>query len=268
MGLAQRLLAAAVGLSVVIPGVLYGGEVAVDAMVLLVLMICVDEYTRMATASVHRAAVGVLGAVCVGVFGMLLWAPASLHVPAIAVGSIGLLCFAMLRVPETALAARVGVRLVAGLLYLPVLLSFLSRLRRLDDGVGWVFMALAGTWLADTGAYFAGRAFGRRKLFPRISPKKTWEGAFGGMAGAVFGAWCVQQLVLPDLATIHVVVLGAAVAWIGVAGDLVESMMKRSFGVKDSGSILPGHGGMLDRLDGVLFTAPFLWLYATFFGLG
>jgi phosphatidate cytidylyltransferase len=124
------------------------------------------------------------------------------------------------------------------------------------------------TWFGDTGAYFAGRFLGKHKLFERVSPKKTWEGAIGGMVAAVGGAVLVTQLGLPKVGVHHAIILGVVVDAIGIVGDLVESMLKRAFGVKDSGWIMPGHGGILDRVDALLFTAPAVWLYARAFDLG
>jgi phosphatidate cytidylyltransferase len=156
-------------------------------------------------------------------------------------------------------ADRVG-RLLLGALYVGGLFAFIPLIRRFDDGVGWIFLLLAASWLGDTGAYFAGRAFGRHKLAPVLSPKKTWEGAIGGlltsMAGAVLFGWLFGL----DLSWWGIALLGGLLDVFGVLGDLAESMLKRAFGVKDSGSILPGHGGILDRVDSVLFAGPVLYL--------
>ncbi len=114
-------------------------------------------------------------------------------------------------------------------------------------------------WTNDTGAYLTGRAFGKHKLFERISPKKTWEGTFGGAVFAVLMAWglsfLITEFTLPQWLALSVVAaIGSNI------GDLVESMLKRSVGVKDSGTILPGHGGFLDRFDAFIFCVPFYWL--------
>jgi phosphatidate cytidylyltransferase len=129
-------------------------------------------------------------------------------------------------------------------------------------GAGWVLLACALTWGGDTGAYFAGRFLGRHKLYPRISPAKTWEGFAGGMATSVGMAFGVRAFALDALTTTDCLALGVLGGLAGPAGDLVESMIKRSFGVKDSGQILPGHGGMLDRVDALMFNAPVVYLYA------
>jgi phosphatidate cytidylyltransferase len=115
--------------------------------------------------------------------------------------------------------------------------------------------------VADTAAFFVGNAAGRRKLAPAISPGKTVEGALGGLAGGVAAAAAVRALGLPSVPLGHALLLGLGVAALGIVGDLVESLLKRWAGVKDSGTLFPGHGGMLDRLDSVLFGAPALYYY-------
>jgi phosphatidate cytidylyltransferase len=159
---------------------------------------------------------------------------------------------------------RVGLA-VLGAAYPGILLAMVVRLRQLPDGVAWLVLTLAVTWLNDTGAYFAGRSYGRRKLYPRISPSKTWEGAAGGLAASVFAALLVKALGwLPELPWWGSVVVGAGAGVLGPIGDLSESMLKRAYGAKDSSALLPGHGGILDRIDALLFTAPFVLFCANF----
>jgi phosphatidate cytidylyltransferase len=152
-------------------------------------------------------------------------------------------------------------------LYCGLLLASVVGLRRF--GVEWVILAFVVTWGNDTFAYFAGHALGKHKLCERISPKKTWEGFAGGAVGSVAGALVTRSL-LPDLAAalpLGVAVgIGAGGAVLGPLGDLCESMMKRAAGVKDSGKIIPGHGGLLDRIDALLFVAPWIYLFAAVLG--
>jgi len=156
---------------------------------------------------------------------------------------------------------RVGLA-VLGAVYPGLLISALVPLRQMELGFWLVLLALTVTWANDTGAYFAGRAFGKHKLYPRISPSKTWEGAAGGSLASVVGACVVQHLWLHTLSLSGAALIGAGAAVLGPLGDLSESMLKRAFGAKDSGRLLPGHGGMLDRLDALLFNAPFVLLCA------
>jgi phosphatidate cytidylyltransferase len=159
---------------------------------------------------------------------------------------------------------RVGLA-VLGAAYPGILFAMVVRLRQLPDGVAWLVLTLAVTWLNDTGAYFAGRAYGRRKLYPRISPSKTWEGAAGGLLASIAGALLVKALGwLPQLPWWGSVVVGAGAGVLGPVGDLSESMLKRAYGAKDSSALLPGHGGVLDRVDALLFTAPFVLFCASF----
>ena len=149
-------------------------------------------------------------------------------------------------------------------LYCGLLIATIVALR-VRFGVAWVIMAFVVTWANDTCAYFAGHAFGRHKLFERISPKKTWEGFAGGAVGSVGGALAVLALLHPAaLGVSGAVVVGAGGAILGPVGDLVESMLKRATGVKDSGRIIPGHGGLLDRIDALLFVAPWVYVCAAY----
>lgn len=139
------------------------------------------------------------------------------------------------------------------------------RARGGEDGAALVVLSLGLAWLGDTGGYFAGRAFGKHKLYEAVSPKKTVEGAIGGVASTVLGAVAIRFMILPSLPIRDAVILGALGSVSGIMGDLGESLLKRSVGVKDSGGIVPGHGGILDRIDAVLMTAPIVLLYLVWF---
>jgi phosphatidate cytidylyltransferase len=154
--------------------------------------------------------------------------------------------------------------LAAGPWYVGGLLTTASLLRR-DFGPGWVLLVLSVAWLADTGGYFAGRRFGKAKLYPRVSPNKTWAGLYGAVIGSTTAGVVAALTYLPELRLVHGMLLGLLGGVIGQLGDLVESLLKRSVGVKDSGSIIPGHGGILDRIDAVLFVSPVTYLYALWF---
>lgn len=120
----------------------------------------------------------------------------------------------------------------------------------------WIILLLSLVWSGDTGAYFVGRAIGRHKLYPKVSPKKTIEGALGGLVASVAAAVIVAWGWIPELDLVHAGLIGLLGGFSAQVGDLVESLLKRSAGVKDSGTLLPGHGGMLDRVDGVIFAFP------------
>ena len=152
---------------------------------------------------------------------------------------------------------------IAGVLYIGWLLGHLVALRGLDYGRDWVLLALFVTFASDSMAYFIGSAFGRHPLAPGISPKKTWEGAAGGIAGAIgIGMLIVLILDLP-VTYIQAILLSIGASIFGQLGDLLESLFKRSVGIKNSGNAIPGHGGFLDRMDSVVFAGAFVYYYAT-----
>ncbi|HRO66457.1 MAG TPA: phosphatidate cytidylyltransferase [Pseudobdellovibrionaceae bacterium] len=149
---------------------------------------------------------------------------------------------------------------ILGFLYVGLLPSFAVRILELPQGVLWFLVLLGVVFAGDIGAYLTGMAFGRRKLMPLISPKKTVEGALGGLACSVFVGAVGAVLLQKPIA--FVVLLSAATAIVAQFGDLFESQLKRVADVKDSGRIMPGHGGVLDRIDGVLFASPIILLGA------
>ncbi len=131
------------------------------------------------------------------------------------------------------------------------------------EGYKLVFFLLLVVWIGDSGAYYVGKQFGKHKLSPRISPKKTIEGLIGGMTASVIAAIVTHYTFFPKFPLLHAIIAGVLLSFAGVIGDLAESMWKRSAAVKDSGTLLPGHGGFLDRFDSILFTAPILYCYWT-----
>lgn len=165
---------------------------------------------------------------------------------------------------------------LGGALYIGWLLSHIVLLRglqtplhsgwlaglRIEPGAAWVYTAFGITWLGDTCAYVVGRRVGRHRMTPYLSPNKSWEGAIGGMLGAI--AWSVLAVPLLGLpiSVLAAVLIGAVGGIAGIAGDLVESLLKRQAGVKDSGRLIPGHGGILDRADSLLFVAPAVYYLA------
>mgnify|MGYP001349330517 CR=1 FL=1 len=161
----------------------------------------------------------------------------------------------------------------SGLIYIPLMLvsligirefgSISSQLFKSYDEIGlFVIYVFASVWICDSAAYFIGKAFGKHKLFERVSPKKTWEGAAAGFTASVifFGAIGLFTGIIP---VYHALVIGAIAGTVGQIGDLFESMLKRDAGVKDSSNLLPGHGGMLDRFDSMIFVSPFVFMYLT-----
>jgi len=154
---------------------------------------------------------------------------------------------------------------VTGIVYAGLLATFLAMLKRIDPehGPSTVLIVLIVAWVSDTGAYFAGRFLGKSKLYEAVSPKKTWAGFWGGLAGSVAGVIGLKLAYADWLTWVDVFAIAIPGNLLGQTGDLAESLLKRSVGVKDSGSLLPGHGGMLDRIDAVLFIAPYVYGYLT-----
>jgi len=157
-------------------------------------------------------------------------------------------------------ARRTG-HLLLGVLYVGLLPAFLVKLRGLPDGADVLYLTYATVFLCDTAAYAVGRALGRRPLWPRVSPRKTWEGAIAGLIASVAVAVAGRAWFAGFLAPSAAIGFGLIVGVLGQMGDLVESLWKREAGVKDASALIPGHGGVLDRFDNLHFVAPVLYTY-------
>lgn len=258
-----RVLTALVGLPLVIGAVWLGGWVLGVAVAALAL-VAQDEFYRLvaaADAPPHREIGLGLGA---------LVALAPLWPPALDLALLGTVLYVAVlpfgRATDR-LPARLGATL-GGVVYPTALLATLTALRLEADTLlpgaegFWLTMAVfIVVWASDTLAYYTGRTFGKRPLAPRVSPKKTVEGALGGLVGAALGMALLKALALPSVGWGHALVLAALGGLVSPLGDLAESRLKRSVGVKDSGTVLPGHGGVLDRFDALIVAAPLAYLY-------
>jgi phosphatidate cytidylyltransferase len=152
-----------------------------------------------------------------------------------------------------------------GIFYVALLFGFQMAIRTppTPNGKQWIVFLYFVIWATDIGAYSIGVPFGKRRLYPKVSPKKSVEGLVGGVVFAIGMALLCRVWFMPPLGISEAVLLGVVLALVGTLGDLVESLFKRSVGIKDSGSFIPGHGGMLDRMDSMLFAAPVLYYYIT-----
>lgn len=254
----QRAVTALI-LAPVVLGAIALGRWAVLAVVILVVALAALELARALEPLPFPAAFGA------GVTPVLLLIP---------FGANGVLAGAVLSLPLTLfwLAARPEARTLRGVLALLLMaiwvgapLAHLGLVGELEIGSQLVLLAVVGPWISDTGAFFAGRTFGRHKLFPFISPRKTFEGSLGGLLATtvVVGFFAERFLGFPPP---YGALSGAAISLLSQAGDLFESMLKRLLEIKDLGRSLPGHGGILDRIDSLLFTAPGVYyLYILFF---
>jgi phosphatidate cytidylyltransferase len=152
---------------------------------------------------------------------------------------------------------------ITSFFYIPFLIIPQWNLRLM--GSEWIIFLYGCVWTSDSFAYFIGKGIGKRKLYEAISPKKTIEGAIGSIVGGIISALLLGNLMDMNVKSINLVFIGIAISASAIIGDLVESMFKRDAKVKDSGSFIPGHGGILDKIDGVLFAAPILYLYLLLF---
>jgi len=170
----------------------------------------------------------------------------------------------LLRIDEEGLdMVRVG-KVMVGIMYIPLLMSHFILIRQTSSGVLWIFFILVLAFSGDIAGYYVGSRMGKRKLLPKVSPGKTVEGTVGLVVGSIAGALLFRQFFFPALPAPHAVMLGLVGSIVGQLGDLCESALKRTAGVKDSGVMLPGHGGILDRLDCLMFITPFVYYYRVF----
>ncbi len=177
---------------------------------------------------------------------------------------IGLLGAGLLRrEPGRSAWEPVAVTLL-GICYVNWLLGYTFWLRDLDAGVEWILLLVSVTWLGETAAYLVGSTLGRHKLAPVISPRKTIEGAVAQLVASVLAALGARAVFFPALSLVNAIVVGVLLGVSGQIGDLIESAIKRSAGTKDTGRLIPGHGGMLDRIDSLLVNTPVLFYYAAY----
>jgi phosphatidate cytidylyltransferase len=191
----------------------------------------------------------------------------SAYFGAIAIGLIAagmLMCLARPE-PIASAASRMGWS-IAGPIYVGASFGALAAIFNRDHGGSWVVLALLFSFMSDTAGYFVGRKWGKHKLSPLVSPKKTVEGSVGGLLAGLVSGLVMHAWLLPTLPLLDAIVLSLVATAVGQAGDLCESLIKRSANVKDSGAVLPGHGGFLDRSDAMMFTAMVVWAYVTFTG--
>jgi phosphatidate cytidylyltransferase len=260
--LARRLATAAVALPLLLGALFLGPPWLTVAIVAAAALLGMWEFMGLMSAR-GLSAEPVTGAlVLAAVFTQVAYGwPALSLWPAAALLAVGSLLW---QKGEFAQRVSASAGTLLGAVYLGGLggaMAGLALLPPVSAGPWRLVLLLAIIMVADSAAYFAGRALGRNKLAPSISPAKTWEGAAAGLLGGVVGALAVRALGLRGLPVLDAAVLGVLVAAVGTAGDLAESLLKRWAGVKDSGRLFPGHGGMLDRLDSLLFGAPVLYYY-------
>lgn len=179
-------------------------------------------------------------------------------------GTFALLCLPVINLNYTFIDVAVT---ILGFIYVCVFFSFIPLVNSKVGGQYLVWMIFLSSWLADTTAYYSGKYLGKRKLCPKVSPKKTIEGSIGGLLGSTIGCGIFGIIIsrfVPEVAVVHYFIIGALCGIMGQFGDLVASSVKRYVGIKDYSNLIPGHGGILDRFDSILFNATVVFYYLTF----
>ena len=259
-----RIIAALVGLAIVVPALVWGGEIGFKGLIFVVCILVTDEFLRMVLPENKPVWPMVHLIYALAILAWMIFPEHALYV--LCVSQIIMLLGSVVLFNDNHVGLRNAASINMGFLYIPFLLSQLVALRLSENGLTLIFFCLILTWAADSGAYFAGRAFGKHKLAPRVSPNKTWEGAIGGFLTAMVCALFINNTYL-NIDFVHLIVLVVLLDIVSILGDLFESMLKRAVNVKDSGWIMPGHGGILDRIDSLLFTAPTAYVYLSLVGI-
>ena len=258
--LSQRLISAAIGIPLIVLIVWLGGAV-------LAAVVAIAVFVAVIEIAAARDVAGTPFAILTGLLGSLIplaaleggdWFTGSI------VAVILITSTAFIFSPQPRHAVEGWLWGVATALYFGALAGHFVLLRELEDGRDWLFFALITVWVADTGAYAVGRWVGSHKLAPAISPGKTIEGALGQVLTGVIAVFAIDAILGLDLALEHRIALGLLLPAVALAGDLAESAIKRALDIKDSSAIVPGHGGIADRLDSLLFAVPVLYYYLSF----
>lgn len=262
--LSLRLVTAAAGVPALIWLVGWGASWLFAAVIAVVALLALREFFAMAFPG--RPVKQILGALLGAAFGATIFFESEIfHAPWL--GLVFVAAFSLYLFTPGDLADRLQGLLLTllGAVYLGFLLPHLLLLFRTAQGREWTFWLLSVVMAGDSAAYFIGRSLGMRKLAPQISPGKTVAGAWGYLAGAAMAGMIAAAILLPQFSRMEILLLSVVAGVFGQLGDLFESWLKRVFVVKDSGSLLPGHGGLLDRLDSLIFPAVFTSAYLRVF---
>jgi len=261
--LKQRIGTALVAIPLLIWLILYASGGLFSSVVLAITFLSLRELAAMQRVEIYGATMLTAGAGMTIALSMLVDATGATLSAGIVVALIGIL-LGTLATAEDMQRSVVGAgQLLFAALYGGLLLPHLIWLRSLDHGPGLVFFVIATAMASDAGGYFVGRAYGRRKLWPVVSPNKTVEGAAGSVASAVVIGTVFQLLLVGRFGFVESLVVTATMSVLAQLGDLSESMIKRAYDAKDSGWILPGHGGVLDRTDSMVLPIVFTYYYAS-----
>ncbi|MFN4985924.1 MAG: phosphatidate cytidylyltransferase [Ignavibacteria bacterium] len=271
--MAKRILVGLVGIPATV-ALIYSDARIFSAIVIPLTTLALLEFYKLAESkhAVPNKAIGVLGSIALQVLFLLYTISDAAQAKDILVYlTVSAIAFVLLTLTAEMFRAEENALLntsltVFGVVYVSVCLSMLMMLRSNVnvggfDGASLTVTLFAGVWMCDSAAYFTGLAIGKHKLFPRVSPKKTWEGAIGGGIGAIAVVVGLFLWLMPTVPMVHALMIGVIIAVFGPIGDLAESWLKRDAVVKDSSHLIPGHGGVLDRFDSMLFVAPLVTIY-------
>ena len=242
----------------------FGSEPVFSVLIIIVALIGANEYNRMTLRPEQQ----VERLECVGaafVLNIAAFVGGTAHVLAAAIFSfVAIFIIFLLKCSKGRIDTDPLRRAALGIFYPSLLIAHFILLRKTDAGVMWIFLVIIIAFVGDTAAFYTGRKFGRIKLLPNVSSGKTVEGCLGSIAGSIAGALIFRYFALENVSLLNMIVMTVFANVLGQAGDLCESTLKRSSGLKDSGVILPGHGGLLDRIDSLLFICPFIYYYVSF----
>lgn len=252
----------AIILTIILAGAVIGGRIPIFILAVFITAVGMMELYRV--ADVHKKAIGILGYIFAAAYYVMVWFGRTdlmnvfCVMAIIAIMATYVICFKNVTAKQAAMT-------FLGIFYVAMPISFLYRIRMLDNGIFIFILLFVCSWISDTCAYFVGSAIGKHKMAPVLSPKKSVEGAIGGVAGsAIIGA--IYGLVLGNFINKPVAIPFAIICGIGavisIFGDLAASAIKRNYDVKDYGRIIPGHGGILDRFDSMIFVAPIVFYVA------
>ena len=260
----KRWISGVIAVPILFAIIFYGSEVVFSAFIIIIIIGAVIEYNRMVFNGGFFPEK--LQALIIAILVPLAAFSGDLRIV------LAVIAFSMIAVFSLSLLGMNGQsidtvsvgKLVFGFIYIPFMLSHFILLRHSEDGIMWIFFILVLAFSGDIAAFYVGRSVGKRKLMPLVSPGKTVEGTAGLLIGSIVGCVFFQHFFLPRLPVFHAAALGLSGGIMGQLGDLCESVIKRASGVKDSGSLVLGHGGLLDRLDCLIFIAPYVYYYRLF----
>jgi len=260
----KRWISGVIAVPILFAVIFYGSEVLFTAFITVIILGAVIEYNRMAfnEGSTWEKREGLIIAILIplaafsGDFRIVL--------AVITFSVLSVFIIFLLRINDNSFDIVPVSKLVLGLMYIPFMLSHFILLRISQDGAIWIFLVLVLAFSGDITAFYVGKTIGKKKLIPLISPGKTVEGTIGLLIGSILGCVLFRGFFYQTISIFHAITLGLLGGILGQLGDLCESAIKRTSGMKDSGSLILGHGGLLDRLDCLIFIAPFVYYYRIF----